>query len=122
MKPEFRLAAVCNIRRDGEILLARKKGGFGAGKLVPPSGKIEQGETIKSGAVREILEETKLKVKESDLRKLAIINLTYFFKGTKVKSPVHIFETDKFEGIPQETEDLICHNGITSNVYHTMKY
>ncbi|MEM4548010.1 MAG: NUDIX domain-containing protein, partial [Thermofilaceae archaeon] len=38
-------AVLCFLLRDGEVLLIRKKKGFGAGKLVGVGGRIEPGET-----------------------------------------------------------------------------
>ena len=47
-----------NIIVDGDkILLARKKRGFGAGKINSPGGKLEVGETKEQAMVRETQEE-----------------------------------------------------------------
>ena len=51
------LATLCFIRRDGELLLIRKKRGFGAGKINAPGGKIEPGESALESAIRETREE-----------------------------------------------------------------
>lgn len=51
---------------DGRILLVKhrpERGGFWQGKWICPGGKLEQGETLAEGALREIREETHLEVK-----------------------------------------------------------
>lgn len=48
--------------RRNRILLARKKRGFGAGKLNGPGGKLEIGETFEEAAIRETHEEIGVRV------------------------------------------------------------
>ena len=50
-------ATLCFIRKDGELLLIRKKRGLGAGKINAPGGKIERGESALESAIRETREE-----------------------------------------------------------------
>ena len=50
-------AVLCFVRRDGELLLIRKKRGLGAGKINGPGGRIESGESAREAAVRETVEE-----------------------------------------------------------------
>lgn len=45
------------LRRDGEILLAMKKRGFGAGRWNGAGGKLDRGETFGEAAAREVQEE-----------------------------------------------------------------
>lgn len=65
--------------RDGHVgvLLGRKLRGFGQGKIVLPGGKIEPGESMSQGAVREFFEETGLLVSESELELLAQVNFRF---------------------------------------------
>jgi 8-oxo-dGTP diphosphatase len=53
-------AVLCFVRREGELLLIRKKRGLGAGKINGPGGRIEAGETAEAAAVRETQEEVGL--------------------------------------------------------------
>jgi len=51
---------------DGRILLVKHKaerGGFWQGKWICPGGKLEPGETLAEGALREVREETHLDIK-----------------------------------------------------------
>jgi len=50
-------ATLLFVRRDGRLLLIRKKRGFGVGKVNGPGGKIAPGETPLEAAVREVEEE-----------------------------------------------------------------
>ena len=53
----LRQASLCLLLREGEILLARKKRGFGVGKWNGAGGKPEPGEPIERTAIRETEEE-----------------------------------------------------------------
>jgi len=62
------MLAVGAVIRDGEgrVLLVKHKverGGFWQGKWICPGGKLEPGETLAEGALREVREETHLEVK-----------------------------------------------------------
>ena len=55
-------ATICEIIKDGRLLLQRKaKGRFGEGKWNGPGGKIKPEETPDEGVIREVKEETGLK-------------------------------------------------------------
>jgi 8-oxo-dGTP pyrophosphatase MutT (NUDIX family) len=60
-------ATLCFLIRDAEILLGLKKVGFGQGKYGGFGGKVEAGETPEMAAVREMAEETGIKVAAPDL-------------------------------------------------------
>jgi ADP-ribose pyrophosphatase len=62
------MVAVGAVIEDGEgrILLVKhveERGGFWKGKWICPGGKLELGETIEEGIVREVREETNLEIK-----------------------------------------------------------
>ena len=85
------------------ICLAMKKRGFGAGKWNGFGGKVEEGESIEDSAVREIEEESGVRVKKEELEKVAI--LEFFFKdGTHLE--VHAFFIREWEGNPEESEEM----------------
>lgn len=50
-------ASLCFVRKEGRILMIRKKRGLGAGKINGPGGRLEQGETPLQAAIRETQEE-----------------------------------------------------------------
>ncbi|XP_076244156.1 oxidized purine nucleoside triphosphate hydrolase [Calliopsis andreniformis] len=90
------------IRKTTEILLGLKKRGFGEGKWNGFGGKVESGETIVQGAIRELKEECGLLAK--DLKKVGI--LEFEFEGNKVLLEVHVFETYKYSGKVTESEEM----------------
>ncbi|WP_346895162.1 NUDIX hydrolase [uncultured Roseibium sp.] len=51
-------ATIAAVIRDSQVLLVRRANPPDAGRWGFPGGKIEQGETIKDAAIRELLEET----------------------------------------------------------------
>ena len=53
-------ATLCHPVVDGDLLLIRKQRGLGAGKLVGPGGKVEDGETPREAARREVREELRV--------------------------------------------------------------
>ena len=54
--------AVVLIERDGQVLLGRRSGSYGAGRWCLPMGFIEYDEDFLSAAIREVKEETGLDV------------------------------------------------------------
>jgi 8-oxo-dGTP diphosphatase len=92
-------ATVCFIVKDGKVLLLKKSEGlFGQGKWNAPGGKVLSGEDPEHSAVREVLEETQLKVKH-----LEHVATVYFYKFDRRDIPdwtVSVFLSRVFEGTP----------------------
>jgi 8-oxo-dGTP diphosphatase len=89
-----------------EVLLGFKKTGFGCGKYAGFGGKVEPGETIESAAIRELEEETSIKVSVDDL--LPRGQLTFQFPFNPDWSQVvHIFLAKQWSGEPQESDEMI---------------
>ena len=99
---ELNLSFLC---RDGEILLAMKKRRFGAGKWNGYGGKCDVGESIEDSAVREIEEESSVKVKKEDLNFFGTIDF-YFNDKPEWNQKVFIYKVYKWEGEPVETEEM----------------
>jgi 8-oxo-dGTP pyrophosphatase MutT (NUDIX family) len=88
-----------------EVLLGFKKVGFGAGKLTGFGGKVKEQETIARAAVRELEEETGIRVREEDLQPAG--ELTFLFPANPSWSQtVHVFVAEKWDGIPRESEEM----------------
>ncbi|XP_076764059.1 oxidized purine nucleoside triphosphate hydrolase [Xylocopa sonorina] len=90
------------VRKTTEILLGLKKRGFGKDKWNGFGGKVEPGESILQGAMRELREECGLSAQE--LKKTGI--LEFEFEGDKVLLEVHVFETYKYSGEVTESEEM----------------
>lgn len=91
--------------KPGEILLAIKKRGFGAGKWNGSGGKIKDGETIALATVRELKEEIGVAVKDTDLKPVARFNF-YFPQRTDWDMQVFVFFAWKFAGEPSESDEM----------------
>ncbi len=89
--------------RSDEICLALKKRGFGINYLNGYGGKVETGETVTEGALRELLEESKVVAQESDLEKV-VTNLFIFKDGLEME--VHTFFIRTWKREPEETEEM----------------
>lgn len=88
---------------DG-LLLARKRRGFGTGRLVAPGGKIEPGETARAAAVREVREETGLVVADTDLE--AAGHVRFSFEGRAEVMDVALFRAVRWQGTPVASDEL----------------
>ncbi len=89
-------ATVCLIQRDGKLLLQRKADGrFGGGKWDGPGGKLKPGESPVDGIVREVEEETGLRVIDPALRGSFDV---YFGAGDEPHWTVHVFSASRFRG------------------------
>jgi 8-oxo-dGTP diphosphatase len=89
-------ATLCAVIRDGRILLQRKAAGrFGEGKWNGAGGKLEPGEDPTDGVIREVLEETGLRIREPRLHGL----LDHYFGDRSTPAwSVHIFSATEFDG------------------------
>lgn len=101
-------AALCFLIRGNppdEILLGFKKVGCGHGKYGGFGGKVEQGETVRGAAVRELEEETGVKISDTDLQQVA--HLTFLFPAKPAWSQtVYAFLVRRWEGNPVETPEM----------------
>ncbi len=96
------LATLTHVIVNEQILLIRKKRGFGSGFYNGPGGKIENGENIFSAAIREVKEEIGIIVE--NIRPSGIL---VFFFGTKEVPDwiVYVFKTDSFKGEPIPSDE-----------------
>lgn len=92
------------ILKDNKILLAQKKRGFGAGLYNGVGGKVEIGETIADGVIRETKEE--LNITPLNIQKRAEIDFDEYVNGEHAIVNMHIFTATDFEGEPQESNEV----------------
>jgi 8-oxo-dGTP diphosphatase len=102
----MRNATICLLVRGDEILLAMKKRGFGVGKWNGVGGKVSEGETIESAALREMEEEINGKSHERHLEKIASIKFYFKDKSKDWDQHVHVFLVKDWEGEPRESEEM----------------
>ncbi len=88
--------------KGNSVLLGMKKRGFGVGRWNGFGGKIDPGETIERGAMRELGEEAN--IQEGVLEKMGI--LEFSFQDDEKVLEVHIFKLTDFNQEPVETEEM----------------
>ena len=91
-------------RGADEVLLGRKKRGFGAGYLNGFGGKVEAGETVLEGALREMEEECGLRLDPADVSLRGVLD--FEFDDNPTPWEVHVFGAARHEGDPVETEEM----------------
>ena len=93
-------------KSSAEVLLGYKKVRFGAGKYTGIGGRVEPGERIVSAAVREMEEETGVKVFEKDLQRAG--QLTFLFPAKPSwNQVVHVYLAKTWVGNPAESEEVV---------------
>jgi 8-oxo-dGTP diphosphatase len=95
-------ANLCFLKRDGHLLLIRKKRGLGAGKINAPGGKIEPGESALEAAIRETQEE--IGVTPQAIEERGILRFQ-FADGYSLHCTV--FLARAWEGDPVETDEAL---------------
>ena len=94
------LATLCYIRRDGRLLLIRKKRGIGAGKINGPGGKVDPGETPLAAAIRETEEEVGVTPVDPQLRGDVVF---HFADGLVLRCLIYLAED--YRGETRETAE-----------------
>lgn len=64
LPPSPRVGVGVVVLRDGLVLLGQRQGSHGAGTWALPGGHLEVGETVEACAIREVLEETGLAIRD----------------------------------------------------------
>lgn len=94
--------------REKELLLARKKKGFGQRKWNGVGGRFdpEKDKNIIETAKRELKEEVGVTTKE--IEEMAVLNFFYPYLSDPEEREwrVHVFFAKKWEGVPKESEEM----------------
>jgi 8-oxo-dGTP diphosphatase len=88
-----------------EVLLGLKKTGFGAGKYAGFGGKVESGETVEAAMIRELEEETGIKISIDDLCPVGRLTFMFPFKPNWSQI-VHVFLATTWAGNPEESDEM----------------
>jgi 8-oxo-dGTP pyrophosphatase MutT (NUDIX family) len=96
---------LCFLVRDGEVLLAMKKRGFGIGKWNGVGGKVKEGENVRAAAVREIEEEIGIFVEDADLEDRGALKFS-FENNPDWDNETRIFVVRKWKNEPSESEEM----------------
>ena len=95
-------------RKKERILLGYKKQGFGDKRYNGFGGKVKQdeGESVEDAAVRELYEESNVKISPKHMEKVGVF--TFFFKDNpEWNQVVHVFFTRSWQGEPEETKEMM---------------
>ena len=104
----MRPTTLCFPKRDKLFLLGCKKRGFGAGYYNGFGGKIEDGESFRACAVREVFEEVSLLVKEEDLQAVGLLDFQFPY-SPELSHISYVYIVEQFQGIPLESEEMEPH-------------
>lgn len=100
---------LCFLLRDGtagkEVLLGRKKTGFGLGKIVGVGGHVEPGETAAQAVCREVLEEIFVHVDQQDLIPAGTVDFVFPAKN-EWNMFTTVYLTERWTGEPAESDEL----------------
>jgi 8-oxo-dGTP diphosphatase len=101
-------ATLCILTRSepaNQVLLGYKKAGFGKGKYTGFGGKVESGESVESAALRELAEETGIRVPIENLLFAGV--LTFNFTNQPAwDQEVHMFRVESWQGEPAESDEM----------------
>lgn len=89
------------LRREGQVLLAMKKRGFGINKWNGVGGKLDPGETPEQAAIRECQEEIEVTPKN-----IKLVGNLDFTDLPSAHHFCHVFTATEWEGNPAETEEM----------------
>lgn len=92
------------LRREGQILLAKKKRGFGTGLYNGVGGKVELGETIEQAMIRECEEE--IFVTPTEYEKMGTIHFKEYMKDELTDLTFHLYVATSWIGEPKESEEM----------------
>ena len=88
-----------------EVLLGDKRTGLGVGRVVGIGGKLDQGETPRDAAVREVLEEVGVEVEASALHQAGVIDY-HFPTRPEWSQRSTVFVARRWRGEPVETDEI----------------
>lgn len=106
-KPSKKYTNLYLFQSDNHILFGLKKRGFGAGKINGFGGKVEEGETIKQAAIREMKEESNFIIDECTLQGV----LLYDYPLKNVTMQVFVYRAESLPNIGtvelRESDEMI---------------
>jgi mutator protein MutT len=105
LKHQLRPRSVTFLVKNEQILLGKKKEGFGKGYWIGIGGKVEPGETLEVGAKRELQEEIAIHAKK--LEHIGYLNFYFPHKADESwNQQVHYFICKDWEDKPTESSEI----------------
>lgn len=97
-----KLLTLCMVVNTTQILLGMKKRGFGVGRWNGFGGKVGDGESIDSAALRELQEEAGIIATE--IHKVGVLNFSHDSDTKQLE--VHVYIVNSFSGSPIESDEM----------------
>ena len=92
------------LERDEKVLLMRRSNtGYYDGKYIFPGGRVEEGETLREAASREVLEEVGIEADE-----LTLVHVIHIKEDDEERVLGFIFKADTWKGEPRNMEPEKC--------------
>jgi 8-oxo-dGTP diphosphatase len=103
----MKLVTSCYLRNNQqEVLLGKKKRGFGTGYYVGIGGQLEPGETVEQAAVRELAEEVGVIVDPQDL--VPAGSVIFLFPAHPAWDlDIALFQVERWQGEIGQTEEML---------------
>jgi len=89
---------------NGKVLLAKKKRGFGEGKINGPGGKVEPNESSEQACIREVFEEVGIICIK--LEKRGTVEF-FFNEKPEWSQNCHIYVATEIQGEPIESDEML---------------
>ncbi|GHE90294.1 hypothetical protein GCM10018785_66500 [Streptomyces longispororuber] len=93
------------LRNGDKVLLSQRGGPYGYGRWHAPSGKLDRGETVRTGAARELREETGVDVDPEHLR---LVHVVHHKQSADIERIGLFFEATAWQGEPENREPAKC--------------
>jgi 8-oxo-dGTP diphosphatase len=95
-------ASLCHVIHERRLLLKLANSGISKGKWNGPGGKFERGETPTQNVIREVEEETSLRIVDPDYRG----RIEFYMNGRgSLDYLVHVFLVKRFSGRARSSEE-----------------
>lgn len=101
----MRPTTLCFVRKNDDILLGKKKRGFGIDKFNGFGGKRQDGETFRQCAVRELFEEVSLVAREEDFEAVGLMDFQFPY-SPELNHLSYVYMLSTYEGLPLESEEM----------------
>ena len=106
VKGRLSVRTLCFPLRPGQVLLGRKKRGFGAGRFLGFGGKVEAGETVAAAARRELEEEAGIAPQGMERVATLVFLFPYADEPAQWSQEVAVFTAAEWRGEVEASDEM----------------